>query len=119
MLNKADVLKVKLRFEDVDVPEWGGVVRVQEMTAGAYDRYQRSLYKVKGGKIEQDFSDMTTAYVQACLVNEDGSAMFSLDEVKQLSAKPIMKLYEIAQRLNGEGEAKAEIEKNSEGGQEG
>jgi hypothetical protein len=119
MLTKDDVLKaVKLRHEDVQVDEWGGTVRVSEMTAGAYDRYQRSLYRVKGTKIEQDLSDMTTSYLQACLVNEDGTPMFSLDEIKSLPAKPIVMLYDKAQEVNGDNKkAKDEIAKNSVGGQ--
>jgi hypothetical protein len=119
MLTKGDILdNVKLRHEDVDVPEWGGTVRIQEMTAGAYDRYQSSLYTVKGKEVKSDLTHMATAYVQACLINEDGSLMFELKEIKELPAEIIKRLYDVAQRVNGEGEeGQAEIEKNSEGGQ--
>jgi hypothetical protein len=120
MLTKAEILKAaKLRHEDVEVKEWGGTVRISEMTAGAYDKYQRSLYKVKGSKVEQDLTDMTTSYLQACIVDDDGNPLFTLDEIKQLPAKPITRLYDIAQKVNGDNvESKEEIAKNSEGGPE-
>jgi len=120
MLTKSEIQKAaKLKHEDLDVIEWGGKVRISEMTAGAYDTYQRSLYKVKGGKVEQDLTDMVTAYIQACMIDANGSPMFTLSEIKKLPAKPITRLYEAAQRINGDNvEGKAEIEKNSEGGPE-
>jgi hypothetical protein len=119
MLTKKDILsKVELRYEDVQVDEWGGEVRISEMTAGAYDRYQRSLYKVKGAKIEQDLTDMTSSFVSACIVDEEGGLMFTLDEVKKLPAKVISRLYDVAQRVNGEGAGRDELAKNSGGGQD-
>lgn len=101
-----------LDYEDVEL-EGIGKVRVRALTAGEYDIYQDKLFKIKGSEVKQDFKELTSSLLCFALCGEDMKSLFTQDEIKNLPAKPIRKLYSIAQKLNGEtDEGREEIEGN-------
>lgn len=100
---------IKLGFEDVEVPEFNGVIRVSEMTVGAHDEYQSSMMKIKDGKVEQNFKDMTSNLLSRCIVDADGKQMFSPDDIRKWPHKITRRLMDVAQRLNGD--TKDEVDK--------
>ena len=98
-----------LKHEDVEVPEWGGTVRVQELTAGR----RQDLFSSIAGLSEAERSRVFRRTVLlASLVDEQGVAIFDEATVEQLlgkSAVVIDRIMAVALRLSGLG-AEAEAQ---------
>jgi hypothetical protein len=89
-----------LKIEDVEVPEWGGTVRVRMMTGAQRDALGASMVTA-GGK--PDMHKYRIGLVAACIVGDDGVPMFAADEVALLAGKSSVALdrvYRVAERLN-------------------
>jgi hypothetical protein len=102
----------KLKSEDVEVPEWGGTVRVRAMTGAERDAIGAALAdKTKSA----DFGPLYAAHVTAtCVVGEDGAPLFGIDRVDELRARSSVALdrvYQVAMRLNSA--SVEDVEKNS------
>lgn len=120
LLNKAAILGAEdLKYEDVEVPAWGGTVRVRVMTGAERDEF-RAAIQSEGGVPVGKFS---VALLAATLIDEAGARLFTMEEVDQLaekSAASIDKPAAVAMRLNGlGGSAIEDAVKNSESGQSG
>ena len=94
-------------FEDVDVPEWGGAVRIQALTADQRDVYEESIIKVsgEGKKRSRDviMRGIRAKLVAASAVNERGERLFTVAMVDRLgkkSAAALDRLFAVAQRLS-------------------
>lgn len=118
LLKKNDIVAAEdLKHEDVDVPQWGGTVRVRMMTGTERDEFRASV-AVEGGVGVGRFS---VALLAATLIDETGARLFTMEEIDQLadkSAASIDKPAAVAMRLNGLGTAAVEESvKNSVSGQ--
>lgn len=117
-LKRDDIMKVQdLTFEEVDVPEWGGQVRVKMMTGSERDAYEASLYELKGQEVKMNRDDVRAKLLVKCLVDENNNRLFTDAEIKMLgkkSSKVLDKLFTVAQRLNAmTDEDVKKLEKNS------
>jgi len=105
LLNKDQILTADdIKHQDVNVPEWGGTVRIAVMSAKARDAYEASTIKVVGKRIEPDMVNARAKLVAACAITEDGKQMFTPAEIEKLGAKSstaIERLADVASRLNG------------------
>jgi hypothetical protein len=111
LLTRAEILDADdAVYELVDVPEWGGTVRVRSLEGIERDRYERSFVKVgpkSGGSL--GVVDLTTDNARARLcsmavVDEEGRNLFSEADVLVLghkSAAALERVSEVAQRLSG------------------
>ncbi|WP_426196183.1 hypothetical protein [Massilia sp. DWR3-1-1] len=120
LLNKAAILGAEdLKHEDVEVPAWGGTVRVRVMTGAERDEFRASVASEEGVALGR----FSVALLAATLIDESGARLFTLDEIDQLaekSAASIDKPAGVAMRLNGlGGSAVEDAVKNSESGQSG
>lgn len=111
-------------FQDVEVPEWGGTVRIRALTGTERDGFEESvLRRSPDGSFEAVMADMRAKLLVRTLVDEDGKRLFSAKEVAQLgskSAQVLDRLFEIASRLSGISRKDVdELAKNSEGVQSG
>lgn len=99
-------------FEDVEVPEWKGTVRIRALTATERDEFEESITRVvvKGrGKHEQEKREIVVRGIRAKLVaraaiGETGDRLFSDAEAEKLgrkSAAAMDRLFAVAQRLAG------------------
>lgn len=106
MLTKGQILAVEDRkFAIVNVPEWGGDVRIGTMSASARDEYDRIIMRMRDKS--SDAIDIRAPMVAACLVDENGEPLFSPDERVALGRKsgPVMvRLFNECLKLNGMGE---------------
>jgi len=104
MLTREQILgTVTLRTEDVDVPEWGGVVRVSEMTGAARDAWEQSLVPSERGA-GPNIANIRARLVAVCVVDEAGERVFSDKDavaLGQKSAAALDRVAKVAQRLNG------------------
>jgi hypothetical protein len=102
-LTRDEILTVQDRqFEDVEVPEWGGTVRLRGLTGQERDRLEASVIS-KQGKV----TNLTNFRARLCalaIVDEDGERIFSDADVAALgikSAAALERVFMAAQRLSG------------------
>ena len=118
MLSKEQILKVKdLKTETVDVPEWGGKVKIKTLNGSERDEFEQSI--VQGAKVKM--SNLTAKLCQLTLVDNSGILLFDSSDIAGLgkkSSKALSRCYEVASRLSGLGKKDMEeLEKNSGKGQ--
>lgn len=105
MLSKQDILSADdLEFVDVEVPEWGGSVRVSMMSGSGRDEYEQSLFKfLPDGSAKPDLTNSRAKLLAVCLVDENNERLFTLKEVELLgkkNSKVIERLHAVADQLN-------------------
>ena len=104
LLTREEILNSRTeQYEYVDIPEWGGQVKVRGLTAAERDAFESSLVVGMGKKAKMNTIDIRAKLVALSVVREDGSQMFSQADVQKLSQKlaaPIDRIYEVAQALS-------------------
>jgi hypothetical protein len=104
-LNKGDILGASDdEFVDVDVPEWGGKVRIKGLSGAERDRFESSLAKMHKGQMVPDLINSRARLVAMSIVDDNGRRMFADTEVVQLgskSSKALDRVFEAATRLSG------------------
>lgn len=107
---------VDLPSEDVDVREWGGIVRVRALTGAERDAFEASIVEQKGKKTTFNAANMRAKLVAMSVVDENGQRLFDDDDAQLLgkkSAAALNRVFEVAQRLSGlTQEDVEELEKN-------
>jgi hypothetical protein len=114
MLTREQILAADdLKSEDVEVPEWGGSVRVIVMTGAARDAFQERM-----AESDKSISYFHNSLLVATAVGDDGAALFTASDMEALrekSAAAVTRVATVAERLNGFGAKAVETaEKNSE-----
>lgn len=106
-----------ISHKDVEVKEWGGTVRLKQLTSGQRDAWE-AKFVVNKDKPERYLQNLRADLVARCLVDEDGKRLFDDKQVAKLADKsPIVVnlLFEEARKLNGLSDADVEeLEGNSE-----
>lgn len=105
-LTREDILQAQdLPVETVDVPEWGGTVRVRAMNAEEALQYSKL-------KVERDEKGVPTganeklfmaALVALSVVDEIGNRLFTVGDAEALAEKngaAVSRLFEAANRLS-------------------
>jgi hypothetical protein len=96
-----------LGYEDVEVPEWGGTVRVRGMNGTERDRFEAGFVGNDMKRLPKDkaLEHYRARLAAACLVDADGKNLFrSTAEVKRLSeksAEALQRVCDVAMRLSG------------------
>jgi len=100
--------KDDLRFEDVDVPEWGGSVRVRELRASEREVFERRVFAAGSApsvSLPKTLGDLRVSLVVKCLVDPStGSRLFKDEDAKDLnekSATVIARLFSVCSRISG------------------
>jgi len=112
ILTKRDVLKQKtLKTETVDIPEWGGSLIVQEMTAAQRDSFEDWVLS-KGD--DKSSKGTRVAIIINTVVDENGKPFFTDLDALELGKKPgiiIDRIASVGLRLSGmsEGSIKEEV----------
>lgn len=108
-----------LPTEDVDVPEWGGAVRVRGLNALERDRFEQETFAVAGNE-KATWVGARARLVSRTVVGEDGRLLFTKQDVEalgKLSATGLNRVWDVAMRLSGMSKADIEeLTKNSEDG---
>lgn len=113
-LSKEQILAADdLPYEDVNVPEWGGVVRVRGLTGSERGWWESQLSEVtpeedEGGdtrmKMAFHMERMRVTLCTLCLVDAHGARLFKENEVRALgqkSALALNRVYDVAARISG------------------
>ena len=129
LLNFDDIVDSQDKeYQDVDVPEWGGTVRIATMSGEDRDRWELSMMQADDSS-ERGFKLNFDAYsrvrlVAMCLVDDNFNRIFvtkeQIEKLSQKSGKVMDLLYDVAQRVNGiTDEDIDDLEKNSKSAQNG
>ena len=117
ILSRDDILKADdLETEDVDVPEWGGVVRIRGLTGTQRDAFEASVVKMNGTNKQYNLTNLRARFVALCVVDADGKRLFTDADVKQLgekSATALERVWTAARKLSGMSED--DVEELAEG----
>lgn len=97
---------VDVEFRDVDVPEWGGTLRLRTLTA------EEAMQFAEGdGKFGH--REAALRVIMLCAIDEKGDRIFSDEDLPMLrkrSMKIILRVQRVAMELNGLGDFKKEQE---------
>lgn len=108
-LTATEIIEAKdIEIVDVDVPEWGGIVRLRAMSGEEAVTFVESL---KG-----QLATSSARIIASCAVDEDGKHLFTFEQVEQIkkkSLKAIMRLQKEALRINGLTEEGTAATKNA------
>ena len=111
-----------LPVEEIDVPEWGGTVRVQGLSALERDRFEAETFAAAGRK-DASWLGARARLVSRTVVDEEGRRLFNkadVDALGRLSATGLSRVWETALRLSGMDRRDIEeLTKNSEADQNG
>ena len=103
-LTKSDIFAADdLPTENVDIPEWGGVLTVRTLTGTERDEFENAVAKATRGE-RMDLRGLKVRLVQLTVLNGDGGLMFNEAELSKLnnkSASVIDRIFQVSQRLNG------------------
>lgn len=98
MLSRDQILQANdITHVDVDVPEWGGVVRVRMLTGIEREAFE-NYFTAPGKKV-----DLRARLCSTCLVDENGARLFADADIPALAAKSgaaLDRVYEAIKRLN-------------------
>ncbi len=106
LLSKDEILNAHdFNYEDVEVPEWGGSVRLRVMTAAQRNAFQAQMVVMDGTKIKSiNMADLQVKLLALCLVDENFEPLFTAKDLAELGKKSgivIDRLFSVAQRING------------------
>lgn len=119
ILTREQILEAQdLQTEVVEVPEWGGSVKVQGMTGRERDAFEAEILEQRGKKFSVNLLNVRAKLVAVSLVNGDGSRIFADRDIAALgkkSAAALDRVYSVAQELSGISDEDAEeLAKNLE-----
>lgn len=105
LLTRDAILQAQdLPTEDVEVPEWGGTVRVRALTGAERDAFEQSVVEMRGKSTRMNLKNIRAKLVALTVVDEDGKRVFSDEDAELLgrkSAAALNRVFEVAQRLSG------------------
>lgn len=105
LLSRDDIRQADdLQLVEIQCPEWGGTVLCKPMRGIERDRFEASIMRGEGRSSSIDFANLRAKTVVQVCVNEDGSPMFTEEDVQwlgQKSAKPLDRIFSWAQQASG------------------
>ena len=86
LLSRDDIFAADdLKYDEVEVPEWGGSVRVRGLTGTERDSFESSLIDAKRDAMKLD--NVRAKLVAKCAVDENGARLFTDADVRELGRK--------------------------------
>lgn len=114
LLSRDDILKVEDRkYELLDVPEWGGEVRLRTLTGRERDEFEASTVETnKKGQQRTNLVNIRARLVSLCLVDEEGNRMFTEKRdvilLGEKSAAALERVFAKCNEMNGLSEKDVE-----------
>ena len=93
-----------LPFEDVHVPEWGGMVRVRTLTGRERDEFEAGILSGPTGERIVVHDNLRARLVSLTVVDEKGKRVFTTKDMEPLglkSAAALDRIFSVSMRLNG------------------
>jgi hypothetical protein len=112
LLGRDEILGAKdIVTDDVQVPEWGGIVRIRMLTGNQKDRYEGSVFDRNGNRTPQSVTGMRARLVALCIVDQHNVPIFTekdIPELGQKSAAALSRVWAAAMKLNAISEEDVE-----------
>jgi len=110
VLTRDEILNMDdLKIEEVNVPEWNGVVFIRTITGQERDIFEQTMSEAGG------LRNLRARLVALTAIDKEGKRIFSEKDAPALgkkSAAVIDRLFKVAQELNGWGIEIEKITKN-------
>lgn len=105
LTREAILAKNTLRAELVTVPEWGGTVRVRELTGAERDQYEAAIVKMQKGSSQVDLTmdNARARLVSMSVIDGSGARVFTAEDVQRLgnlSGAALDVVFDVAARLS-------------------
>jgi hypothetical protein len=118
LLSREQIIEAADRkTEDVDVPEWGGTVRVRALSGTERDAYEAGIVQLRGdGTKIVNLKNLRGRLVSLSCVDENGARIFTDEDAIALgdkSAAALERVFDAARRLSGLSED--DVEELAEG----
>lgn len=105
LLDKAAILAADdMAYEDIEVPEWGGRIRVRSLTGAERDAYDAESWRRSQKPGSTALDDFRIRRVAKAIIGEDGKRLFTDDEISLLGKKNgsvIDRIDDVVVRLSG------------------
>ncbi|MEV2236704.1 hypothetical protein [Micromonospora sp. NPDC049891] len=105
ILSRDAILSAEDRtFGEVDVPEWGGTVRIRSITGKQRDSYEASLIQQRGNSRQMNMRNARAKLIVLCAVDEHGSPLFTENDINALgakNAKPVERVFDACRKIAG------------------
>ena len=115
-LSRDVILKVQdYRTDEVEIPEWGGIVLVRELTAAQVQALGFGMATEDGGVDPRRDPVLMTRIAAWGIIDENGKQLFSEDDIEELGQKAygaIQRIAEAVMRLSDLSPNKGDSEKN-------
>lgn len=115
-LSKQDIFSVKLKPEQLEIPEWGGFIYIRPITLEEQGKLADLGAKYEKANNQARLKECTLSLIEWTVVEEDGSPTFTHQEVAQLckaQAAAILRIQENVLKISGlTEEARKNLEKN-------
>jgi len=98
ILNAPDIV-----YETIDVPEWGGKIKVKSLTGDERDGWEQSIIDMRGNVAAAKLAGAQARLCALTIVDDDGKQLFTNSDVKALGAKSALALarvFEVSKRLS-------------------
>ncbi len=90
---------------EIEVPEWGGSVRLQSLTGRERDDFEASTVKMRAGRQESNMDNFRARFSALCIVDEQGTRMFrtraDIDMLGNTSVSALQRIFNKCQEMNG------------------
>jgi len=105
-LSKEAILKADdLATEDVDVPEWGGAIRLRCLTGTERDEYEASVLVGKGKDRDINMANARARMIFLSAVDEENNRIFTaqkdVEALGKKNAAVLDRLFGVCQKLSG------------------
>ncbi len=101
LLTREEILNIPdYKYEILDVPEWGGKIKISSMSGFARDQFEASITGKHGGV---NTVNIRAKLAAATIVDENGHLMFTEKDLVKLgnkSAAALERVFTAASRLN-------------------
>lgn len=105
------------KTQDVEVPEWGGTVRVRALSGAERDSYEAGIVQLRADGTKQvNLKNLRGRLVSLSCVDEDGNRIFTDEDATALgdrSASALERVFDVARKLSGLSED--DVEELAEG----
>ncbi|MDP9326496.1 MAG: hypothetical protein M3O87_08195 [Candidatus Dormibacteraeota bacterium] len=112
LLSKEQIRKAEDHgHQDVEVPEWGGTVRVKTLSGEERDAWEAALLEGRGRHREVNLHNLRAKLLIATVTDAEGKALFDDSDISWLgekAARSINRVFLVAQELNGLDESQIE-----------
>lgn len=105
LLSKDAILGAQdVATEIVEVPEWGGSVRVRGLTGSERDAFEGETIERNGRSVRTNTRNLRARLVVLSVIDENGQRLFSyhdIDALGEKSARALDRIFAVAMRLSG------------------